>query len=64
MGSNWVHIQDGSSEEKFDLTITTSEKVKVGDVVTFEGTVAVDKDFGAGYKYEILVEQGKLVSKS
>ena len=64
MGSNWAHIQDGSGEEKYDLTVTTSETVKVGEVVTFEGTVSLNKDFGAGYKYEVLIEQAKLVSKS
>jgi hypothetical protein len=29
----------------------------VGQVVTFEGVLAVDMDFGYGYSYEILLEQ-------
>lgn len=58
---NWVHIQDGTSDAgKFDLTITTQEQVNVGDVVTFEGTIALNKDFGAGYVYEVLMEEGTL----
>lgn len=62
MGSNWVHIQDGTkSENSFDLTITTSDVTKVGDVVTFEGTVALKKDFGAGYFYDVIVEKAKLL---
>ncbi len=62
MGKNWLHIQDGTkSNSDFDLTITTSDVVKVGDIVTFEGVVAVNKDFGAGYSYDVIVEEGKLL---
>ncbi|MFK7937442.1 MAG: hypothetical protein AB8G22_28260 [Saprospiraceae bacterium] len=59
MGRNWLHIQDGSGEE-FDLTVTTSEKVALGAVVTVEGTIALDKDFGAGYRYDIIMEEAVL----
>ena len=62
MGKNWLHIQDGTnSNGSFDLTITTNEEVKVGDVVTFEGVVALNKDFGAGYSYDVIVEEGKTI---
>ena len=57
MGKNWSHFQDGTSHEGlYDLMITTQEQVLVGDVVIFEGTVAIDKDFGAGYFYPVIVE--------
>ena len=60
MGKNWVHIQDGTKDsENYDLTITTKEVVKVGDMVTFEGTITLKKDFGAGYFYEVIMENGK-----
>lgn len=55
MGRNWIHLQDGSANN-YDLTITTSENIPLGHIVTVEGTVALDKDFGAGYKYDIIVE--------
>jgi len=62
MDKNWVHISDGTQfEGKKSLTITTLEKVKVGDIVTFEGTIILDKDFGQGYIYDILLEEGKLI---
>jgi hypothetical protein len=62
MGKNWIHIQDGTKDgENFDLTITTLDKVKVDDVVTFEGTITLKKDFGAGYFYELIMEDAKLV---
>lgn len=55
MGRNWVHLQDGSAKN-FDLTITTNENVPLGGVVTLEGTIALNKDFGAGYKYNVIME--------
>ena len=59
MERNWFHIQDGtSSDGNFDLTITSNNTIaKVGDIVTFEGKVILDKDFGYGYKYDILLEE-------
>ncbi|GJM33888.1 MAG: hypothetical protein DHS20C18_28890 [Saprospiraceae bacterium] len=55
MNRNWVHIQDGSGEN-LDLTVTTAESIPLGAVVTVEGTIALDKDFGAGYRYDIIME--------
>ena len=64
MNKNWVHIQDGSGDEStFDLTITTMDQVKVGDIVKFEGTVAINKDFGHGYKYDLLLEDATQLDK-
>lgn len=61
MGRNWVHIRDGSGTEGAnDLTITTDQSVKVGDLVLVSGRAAVDKDFGAGYKYGILLEEASV----
>jgi starvation-inducible outer membrane lipoprotein len=62
LGKNWLHIQDGSGAEgSNDLTITTLSDVKVGDTVVATGTIAIDKDFGAGYKYGLIMEDAKLV---
>jgi hypothetical protein len=55
MNRNWVHIQDGTKGNP-DLTVTTDATVKEGDIMTFEGTLALDKDFGAGYKYPVILE--------
>lgn len=61
MGKNWVHVRDGSGADGAnDLTVTTNDVVAVGDVVTVRGTVRADKDFGAGYKYEVIVEDAKV----
>jgi len=59
MGRNWIHIQDGTNfDGNFDLTITSQEEPKVDDTVTLEGTVSVNKDFGAGYFYNVILEDG------
>jgi hypothetical protein len=63
---NWLHIQDGSgsaSDGTHDLTVTTSATAKVGDVVTVTGTVAADKDFGAGYAYKVIVVDATLAPR-
>jgi len=65
MGRTWVHLQDGSGaveSHDFDLTVTTSEVPKVGDTITVRGVVAANKDFGAGYRYAVIVEQARVVA--
>ena len=61
MKRNWIHIQDGTgSAEEFDLVLTSDDEVKVGDVIVAEGKVAVDKDFGAGYFFPVIIENVKI----
>ena len=54
MGKNWLHIRDSSTLD--DLTITTSNTAAVDAVVIIEGKLALDKDFGYGYVYPLIVE--------
>ena len=61
MGRNWLHIQDGTgSAGSNDLLVTSTGVAKAGDTVLIEGKVGIDKDFGAGYKYKVLVEDAKV----
>lgn len=63
MGRNWLHVRDGSGDaakRTNDVTVTTSETAAVGDVVTIRGTVQIDRDFGAGYTYPVMLEDAKL----
>jgi len=61
MKRNWIHIQDGTgSENEFDLVITSDQEVQVGDIIKAEGKVVVDKDFGAGYFFPVLIEDAKI----
>ncbi len=60
MGKNWIHIQDGTDYQGvYDLTVTSSQPAKVGDIMTFEGKIALDKDFGYGYFYPVIMEDSK-----
>jgi hypothetical protein len=62
MNRNWIHIQDGTDNDgEYDLLITSKESAKVGDTITVEGKLAIDKDFGAGYFYPVLVEDAKII---
>ncbi|MCG6916345.1 MAG: hypothetical protein LJE89_02240 [Deltaproteobacteria bacterium] len=61
MGKNWLHLQDGSgSEGTNDLTVTTTGLAEVGDLVLVNGTVSVNRDFGYGYSYEVLLEDAEI----
>lgn len=60
MGRNWIHIQDGTGnpmKNSHDLVVTSEETVENGNIIIVNGILAADKDFGAGYKYEAIVEQ-------
>lgn len=60
MDKNWVHLQDGTGDSgNYDLTITTLEDAKPGEIATFEGTIVLNKDFGSGYAYAVLMENAK-----
>ncbi len=64
MGVNWIHIQDGTGEGPTgDLTVTTSSKAAVGDLIVVEGPLSVNKDFGAGYKYSAIIEQAEVTNE-
>ena len=61
MGRNFVHVQDGTGGNGTnDLTVTTNQTAKVGDKVTVTGRVVVNKDFGSGYAYPLLVEEASI----
>ncbi len=61
MGTNWIHIQDGTGKDAtHDLLITSDASPRVGQVIVAEGKVITDKDFGAGYFYPVLLEKSKV----
>ncbi len=60
MGRNWIHLKDGSKDD-YDLVITSDTFVPEGSVITIKATVTLNKDFGAGYKYDLILENGTLV---
>ena len=64
MNKNWVHIQDGTEfDNNFDLTFTFMDVVKMGDTVTAEGKISLDKDYGYNYTYKIIMEDAVVKKK-
>ncbi|MCW8853304.1 MAG: hypothetical protein OQK72_01275 [Gammaproteobacteria bacterium] len=61
MKMNWLHIKDNSTGD--DLTVTTSETVKLNDIVVIEGKLGLNKDFGYGYLYPLIVEDATITKK-
>ncbi|WP_295388054.1 hypothetical protein [uncultured Thiodictyon sp.] len=63
MERNWVHLRDGTGDAadgSNDITVTTQDTAAVNDEVTATGTLVVDMDFGAGYKYPLLIEKATI----
>ena len=64
MGRNWIHLQDGSGNamnNSHDLVVTSAEIPAADSIVVMQGVVAKDKDFGAGYFYNVIVEEAVIV---
>ena len=64
MGKNWLHIQDGTGDpttNTHDLVVTSSAVVEKGTIISLEGVLAADKDFGFGYRYDVLIEDAVVV---
>lgn len=60
MQRNWIHLRDGSKDD-FDLVITSNTFVAEGTVVTIKAKVVLNKDFGAGYRYDLILEEGEVI---
>lgn len=67
MKRDWVHIGDGTGNEKKltdDLVFTAPyTSIKAGDKVLAKGKVMVDKDFGYGYFYPVIIENASFEVK-
>ena len=61
MKKNWLHIQDGTEfGGKYDLTVTSLDSALVGKMATFKGTITLNKDFGSGYFYVVIMEDARI----
>jgi hypothetical protein len=57
LGRNWLHVRDGSGPDgSSDVVITTKQEAAPGDLVIARGKLTRDRDFGAGYRFAVLVE--------
>jgi hypothetical protein len=61
MGKNWLHLRDGSGAgSTADLTVSSEGTAAMGDIVTVTGVVHLDRDLGAGYHYDVLLEDAQV----
>jgi hypothetical protein len=66
LGWNFIHVQDGSGDTadgSNDLTVTSKATTAVGETVVLNGTIILDKDFGAGYSFPVLMEDASLTAE-
>ncbi|WP_019592396.1 hypothetical protein [Thioalkalivibrio sp. ALRh] len=63
MGVNFIHFVDGTGNEGDYITITSTELPEVGDRVSVTGTLVLERDFGAGYTYPVLIEDAEFTER-
>lgn len=64
MGRNFVHVQDGTGDaSNNNLIVTSKDTANVGDSVSVTGVVVLNRDFGGGYSYPLLIEEAKITPK-
>ena len=60
MQRNFVHVQDGSGDAASgsnNLIITSKQTAAPGQTVKVVGKVTLNRDFGMGYSYPLLIEE-------
>lgn len=64
MGRNFVHVQDGTGDASSNnLIVTSKQTASVGDQVSISGVVVLNRDFGSGYSYPLLIEEASITPK-
>ena len=64
MKRNFIHVQDGTGDaDSSNLIVTSKQTANVGDQVSVSGVVAVNRDFGGGYTYALLIEEATISPK-
>ncbi len=63
LGTNWMHVQDGSGDPDkgtHDITVNSDSSAQVGDVVLVKGVLKLDVDLQFGYAYDALIEKAEV----
>jgi hypothetical protein len=61
LGKNWLHLRDGTGDgPTADLAVASEQTAGVGATVLVSGTVKLDRDLGAGYHYDVIIEDAKV----
>lgn len=63
MKKNFLHVQDGTGKEGTNnIIVTSTQTAKEGDTVSVVGKVMLDRDFGSGYTYPLLIEEAVITA--
>ena len=65
-GHTFLHVRDATgsvAQGDADLPVVTDDSPAVGETVVVEGTLAVDKDLGAQVRYDVLLEDAKVIGR-
>ncbi|MCH2107765.1 MAG: hypothetical protein MK135_00420 [Polyangiaceae bacterium] len=64
MNTNFMHLQDGSGDDRqgtHDVIMKIADPLpEVGEEVIFSAVVQVNADLGYGYRYDLLLEEGRI----
>ena len=64
MRRNFIHVRDGTGDaNNNNLIVTSTQTAAVGDLVTVSGVVMLNRDFGGGYMYPLLIEDATVTPK-
>ena len=62
MDRNWIHLK-ADEDAAEELVATSKEAPAVGETIVLHAIVRLNKDFGAGYVYPILLEEAIMVQQ-
>ena len=63
MKKNFLHVQDGTGKEGTnDIILTSTQTAKEGDMISVVGKVTLDRDFGSGYMYPVIIEDAVITA--
>ena len=64
MKMNWLHIQDGTGsagKKDHEVVVKTKAQPATGETITISGTLLKDKDYGSGYRYDVIIDNAVIV---
>ncbi len=66
MNKDWVHLQDGTGNGQTSDVVVTAQNtnVKVGDTVVVEAILQTDVDFGYGYFFPVILQEGTFTTET
>ena len=62
MGKNWIHLQQKDKNgQSYNLVVTSRDNARVGEECYFEGKIDTKLDLGAGYFFDVIMQEAKRI---